>query len=255
METISGIYGIYCKPTKKWYIGSTYSIKKRWKEHHKCLRGGHHPNIYLQRAWNKYHKKQFKFKILETCDEENLLKLEETYIEKFESYNMEKGFNLQRYPTRFNFGYKFSIEGLKNLSDAHLGLSANNKEKIKATIKKKKHGCKRCILKSPNGEIVHVHGMLAFCKENGLFIINLKKVLTGEFKQYKGWTLAQPVIERGKKKNVAKELTLINMEGQTIHYKGIRNFCEAYNLDRGAICRVLNGKSRSHKGWRLPCPA
>jgi group I intron endonuclease len=49
----SGVYQILCKPTGKIYVGSAVNLRGRWLNHRSSLRCGKHPNIVLQRAWNK----------------------------------------------------------------------------------------------------------------------------------------------------------------------------------------------------------
>lgn len=85
-EVISGIYKITNKVNNKSYIGSSNNIKRRWKQHINLLNKGEHHSIKLQRAWNKYGQDNFKFEILEECDVEKLLYLEQFYIDKYKAY-------------------------------------------------------------------------------------------------------------------------------------------------------------------------
>lgn len=87
--TSTGIYKIYNRANKKYYIGSTQdSFMKRWKHHIDLLRNGTHKNSHLQRAFNKYGEDKFIFSILETCEPEDCLRREQIYLD-----NMEKGFS------------------------------------------------------------------------------------------------------------------------------------------------------------------
>lgn len=76
----------------KIYIGSTINIKTRWNEHKNKLNNGTHENICLQRAWNKYKEKSFKFEILEeVLDKSKILNREQYYIDNLEpEYNICK---------------------------------------------------------------------------------------------------------------------------------------------------------------------
>jgi len=77
----SGIYKITNLITGDFYIGSAVKFKSRFYGHKYHLRNQKHNNKYLQRAWNKYEEKNFKFEILATCPKEYLLKLEQWFID------------------------------------------------------------------------------------------------------------------------------------------------------------------------------
>jgi hypothetical protein len=55
---------------------------------------------------------------------------------------------------------------------------------------------KSITLKNPDGEIITIKNISKFCRENNLGNANLYKVIRGEIKQHKGWTL--PFISEGK---------------------------------------------------------
>jgi hypothetical protein len=88
-ELKSGIYKITCLKNGKVYVGQAQDIKERWKEHKRGLTGNYHHNIHLQRAWNKYGEKHFKFEIIEYV---KLLDEREIYwIEKLDTF--KNGYN------------------------------------------------------------------------------------------------------------------------------------------------------------------
>jgi len=67
-ELTTGIYGIFLNDGR-CYVGSTAQpFKKRWMEHRQRLTKGTHPNLHLIRAWAKYGKDSFEFRILEICE-------------------------------------------------------------------------------------------------------------------------------------------------------------------------------------------
>lgn len=84
----SGIYMI--EIGNMYYVGSTKNFEKRFIEHFKRLNSGKHPNIILQRAFNKYKPQRIEMKILETVPyEKNLIiEREQFYID---SYRKEFG--------------------------------------------------------------------------------------------------------------------------------------------------------------------
>lgn len=90
----SGIYKIENIVNGKIYIGQSKQIRQRWSDHKKELRHNRHKNEYLQRAWNKYGEKNFKHEVIELCSEEELDEKECYYIELYETFNNDKGYNL-----------------------------------------------------------------------------------------------------------------------------------------------------------------
>lgn len=73
----SGVYEILNTLNGKRYIGSSKELNTRYNTHFKNLKAGSHPNKHLQFAFDKYGGENFEFNVLEYCDEEYLLKLEQ----------------------------------------------------------------------------------------------------------------------------------------------------------------------------------
>jgi len=99
-----GIYEIKNKVTGKSYIGSSKQIEKRWDQHLQALEKGRHHSILLQRAWNKYGRSYFEFKVKEECGEEQLLEREQYYLDLEPEYNIGSqasgGDNLSNHPNK-----------------------------------------------------------------------------------------------------------------------------------------------------------
>lgn len=57
----SGIYAIVNSLDNKKYIGSTGTLRKRFRQHYAALVKGTHANCHLQRAVNKYGIDKFYF--------------------------------------------------------------------------------------------------------------------------------------------------------------------------------------------------
>lgn len=111
----TGIYVILNTKNGKVYIGKGKNIASRWKHHKRCLKGNYHYNVYLQRAWDKYGEKAFKFQVLEYCTVEQLDEREMHFIAVYKArgmaYNMTDGGDGVK-------GLPFSDEHRKNLSIA-----------------------------------------------------------------------------------------------------------------------------------------
>ena len=89
-----GIYAIINNINGKIYIGSSKNLSSRKEWHFSRLKNNSHCNDYIQRAWNKYGEKNFEFKIIIYCKEEQLLNLEQKYFYKYNSTNPNWGYNI-----------------------------------------------------------------------------------------------------------------------------------------------------------------
>jgi len=126
---LSGIYRIVM--TNKCYVGSGVDVRGRILDHKRSLEKGDNSR-YLQRAWNKYGERAFRFETLLHCDKENLLFYEQLAIDFYKSANSRYGYNLS--PTAgSNLGYKHSREARDHMSAAHKGKKHSKKTTIKMT--------------------------------------------------------------------------------------------------------------------------
>jgi group I intron endonuclease len=84
---ISGIYKIQSiiKP-ERIYIGSAISISKRWNQHLHYLRKYNHQSNKLQRHFNKYGESDLQFSVLLGCEKEDLVKIEQYFIDSYNPY-------------------------------------------------------------------------------------------------------------------------------------------------------------------------
>ncbi len=98
MPEPSGRTGVYCILNVidgKRYVGSSsVSLAGRIRSHREALRKGGHYNRYLQRAWNKYGAKAFRFLVLESCWPTYCIAQEQYWIDYFQSADPEFGYNL-----------------------------------------------------------------------------------------------------------------------------------------------------------------
>lgn len=125
MDKISGIYKITNKETGKFYIGSSNNIYKRWDCHKRQLNDGTHINKYLQLSWNKHGEDVFAFEVLEECEEKDLLKVEQKYIDKY--FNSGNMYNICSNASAPMTNRKHSPDTLEKLSKSHKGLMSGEK--------------------------------------------------------------------------------------------------------------------------------
>ena len=89
------IYQIRNVKNNKVYVGSSVNVKRRLRSHRSLLLKGVHHSIHLQRAFNIEGKDVFVFEILEYVnDTEELLDIEQFWIDKLDSCNDKKGYNI-----------------------------------------------------------------------------------------------------------------------------------------------------------------
>lgn len=129
---VSGVYQIYNPINEKRYIGSSINIVRRLKEHRRNLIAQRHHNQHLQNAWNKYGE-LLEFKPLEYCEPDQLLELEQQYIDYYNSANREFGYNIDSIADHARPGFHLSEETKQKISVANKGRkpSKETTEKIK----------------------------------------------------------------------------------------------------------------------------
>ncbi len=79
----TGVYFIIHRASGRAYIGSAVDIYSRWTVHRCVLRKGVHHSVHLQRVWDKYGESEFKFVIVEECEVEVLLEVEQSYLDTY----------------------------------------------------------------------------------------------------------------------------------------------------------------------------
>lgn len=124
-KKIIGVYKIKNVLTDKYYIGYSQDINKRFKTHKNQLNRDKHPNIILQRSYNKYGIENFNFEIIDICEtkkeacEKELEYLSNIEIRRFlynMHYNNEGGDTLSNHPDKENIIKKRVETHNKNIS-------------------------------------------------------------------------------------------------------------------------------------------
>jgi len=90
-----GIYKITNLVNSKFYIGSSVAVNSRWNEHKSKLRRKIHVNPFLQKAWNKYGEDNFKFDVVELCEEKDSLDREQYYLDTLKPFR-GVGYNISK---------------------------------------------------------------------------------------------------------------------------------------------------------------
>lgn len=106
----TGVYIIENKVNGRIYVGSSVNIKKRWRQHARALEAGKHHSRFMQRAWDKYGKDAFVFRVALACREKHCLMYEQAYIDGLKpDYNSRPNASSQ-------LGYKHTAETRAKMS-------------------------------------------------------------------------------------------------------------------------------------------
>lgn len=112
----AGIYQFFNLQNGKRYIGQAQNISNRLYEH-KRRRNLHGTNIAFYNAVNKYGWEAFEFSVIEKVDDlEKLNEREQFWIDTFQSFKKETGYNICR-EANTTRGYKYSEKTRKRLSE------------------------------------------------------------------------------------------------------------------------------------------
>lgn len=95
LQAKSGIYKIINSINNRFYIGCASNIRSRVSGHLYNLKRNIHPNIYLQRSWNKYGENAFKFEVVEFCEINVLHAREHYWVTTLNCLNKKIGFNIK----------------------------------------------------------------------------------------------------------------------------------------------------------------
>lgn len=135
----SGIYKITNLINNKVYIGSASKFVNRWATHKTELTGQIHKNPHLQRAWNKYKAKNFKFEIIHYCPpiKNILLFFEQHYLDIYWD-NGENCYNICKL-AESSLGRKLTKEQIakrsgKNSCKYGIPVTQEIKDKISKTL-------------------------------------------------------------------------------------------------------------------------
>jgi hypothetical protein len=173
-------------------------------------------------ALKKYGRDNFKWEILSEANVDLLSAIECYYIAYFRSYDPKIGYNL-------TMGGDGAPYGELNPSKR-----PEVKEKIRLASSKYRHKDYTLKIISEKSKNYYKYGMQQWLKDK--ISIGVKK--------------ANKPPRSGKESLLAKSCRLINPDGVEFEVVGIRGFADENKLDHSSISKLLNGKLKTHKGWR-----
>lgn len=130
----TGVYIIKNIVNNKIYIGSSsYNINNRITVHKRFLKQNKHENSYLQASYNKYGKNAFIFEILEICNKEFCIEREQYYLDLYQSYKRDIGYNINE-KANSRLGSKCSEESKLKMSLAKKGKKLTEEHILKSKL-------------------------------------------------------------------------------------------------------------------------
>lgn len=269
----SGVYRILCIPTGKMYIGSSVDLRQRWYAHRCLLRKGKHQNRHLQHAWDKYGEKEFEFTALALVEPNDLLRVEQEWIDRTCCTNDNIGFNICPTATPL-VGLNIQVwEGfidpdgkevaITNLHDfcRRNSLHVRSMQEL-ASGKSRMRSCKGWTHKNSLHQRKHIRtfegfidpeghpagpitNLFAFCREHGLDDTSMYDIAKGKSCSYRGWTY-----QNGRENRREKTYQgFVNPDGTPVIITNLRAFCREHGLGIVQMRQLISGRRGRHKGW------
>lgn len=215
LRNMPGVYAIINIANGKFYVGSSGSVTHRLSQHRCELKRGRHNNPYLLNAYLK-NPTSFKFVVIEYSN--SFRSKEQEYLDRFYD-NQQQCYNLSctaDQPTPRPEIIEKMRENVKQRHKTDLTLRQHIINYNKTPEAKKLHSD---FAKQQRQDPQYTQHLTNCCKEKLQKYFDIILVDPEEHEWLIGWNKSA--------------------------------FCREHNLDIGNITRVINGKSKSHKGWHL----
>lgn len=221
-----GIYMIYCRANNKFYIGSAKNFSIRKTQHLSLLRKNKHFAKYLQHSWNQYGEPSFEFVCLELCPQNELIKAEQFYLNKYTPYNPQIGFN-SRKTADSNRGYSPSAE--TRLKKSRIGIKQKGVDYE---------------LVDPNGVLHKGRGIGPLAKKFNLDPRSMSRLAKGEYLSFKEW--------RHLNFKAKEDFKFLNPKGEivVIPYGGLNDFAKTTGMQAQTFTAIWNKRLNQCNGWR-----
>ncbi len=272
------VYRLFCKTTKKCYIGFTQNFESRLKMHQRLAKNGSYYPLY--KAIRKYGWSNFEIQILEKSNnrEYALKKLEPKFILEYDSFG-KNGYNLtsggegvKRGPLTKEQKEKISIatkkamqrpevyqtmvNGVKEFYKTHkspligrkhtpesIKKMSNSHLNMSEETKIKIGNASREMWKNPISRKKIIFAVSNPSEETRVKM-SLAKLGKPSWNKGKHWT-KQQIQNMGRIKTY--QITFPN--GKQKQITNLSEFCRKYNLSQGTLNAVVHGKRPQHKGF------
>lgn len=130
-----GIYTITNIINNKMYIGYSVCVQHRLNTHKCDLIYNKHDNDRLQKSWNKYGENNFKFELLEECENELLASQEHYWATILNTHDPKFGYNIR--PTHPYNDYRHTKETKDKIGRGNKGKIYSDETRLKMSESKK----------------------------------------------------------------------------------------------------------------------
>ena len=208
---------------KYYYFGQTVQPRKRMNEHLNKLKKERHVNPKMQNVYNKTFDDP-RFSILLYCEKDELNYYEQALIDKHFNDKFNMNLNPKADVPPSTKGRKHSEETKKKISESHKGLkkgislSEEHKKKIGEASKGRKHS------------------------------EETKKKIGKVWKGRKHSEESKNKISKSRADDTI--FSFVHDDGIAIECT-VHDLVTTQGLDRSHTWRVVKGKQKQHKGWRL----
>lgn len=252
-----GIYKIINVINNKIYIGSAINLYKRMHNHIHQLKNGIHHSRHLQRLWDKYGEKSFKFYILEYIEDKNkLIEREQHWMDYYNSYDINLGYNICT-KADSNIGKKLTEETKRKISEAqkgHTRLSEESRRKISEKNKGKEGvGKKKIVQLETNGNLIEIWDSISSVDKEGFnsssvsqCCLHKRELSSGYFwfylDEYNQKDFSLPEI----KNSFNKRILQFDLKGNFIKEWENSKECRDNGFDSGLILACCDSKLKTH---------
>lgn len=253
-----------------FYVGKTFRIAKREKEHIKEAYSEKKSYNKIKSGKIRHIKEQtgnppYFLVTEESIFHDNICELEKLYIKLIGRIDLKTGplTNLT------DGGEKtlFSKESREKISKSRMGKFKGSENPNFGNRGNKNQISKEYLLLSPIGEIIHVLGLNDWLKVNGFNPNRIQRLMVNneeQRKSYKGWKICKvgDVCDLKDKDELSKtrkdkqsvshkkyDYKLISPEGEVFYHHSLNDFCINHDLTLANMNGVVLGKVYHHKGW------
>jgi group I intron endonuclease len=263
-ESDSGIYQIINLKNGKRYVGKSKNLYRRKYQHLGELNSNKHNNKYLQNSYNKYGSNNFLFEVIEFCDINNLSNREYYWINHYQSYNRDKGYNIELLDENgVSIRSYESINKMRKTIKENKGKYVKPKGKDNPTSKEvHQYGLDGEFIQS--FESCHIAAEILGCKERFTVISKCARKKIGssfgfqwryeKLESIESCLLPEKMATLRYNNNLklSKPIIALNLETlEKTEFDSISSASRHYNLEISSIARIARGERKTSKKLKM----
>jgi group I intron endonuclease len=229
MNKVSGVYQFVCLRNGHKYVGSTTNLAHRKRQHFSDLKTRRHGNPRLQKDYDEFGKAGFSFSILELATPDNLLDVEQKWIDLL----------LPEYNAELKAGKSTSHVSKEEVKEK---ISNSVRELWKDEEYRKQH----CKPRNWKRGVPPRTGVKLSDEEKQ----KLREMNLGENNPNYGLHRSEETKRIMSAKMAKTYAGAVSPDGEIfapIHH--MRNFCKEHDLGESSMVALMHGRIKQHKGW------